>query len=532
MKKKFKLKSRKVALNLQRILITLTLFHLPIFALAQSPRFTSTPVENGVVDERYQYDITTKGWNFLKREIVLSDGKLPEGLKLKDFGDGTGVLKGTPKEGGNFPIELTVRFKNGDNEDDDSNDDRTVATSDKQKFTLKIAKKKATIKLDKMTTTYTGSPYTPDITTIPKGLKLTVTYNNKPNAPTDAGSYTLIATIDDKKYEGSIKGTLLIKKATAGVTLHDLDAVYDGTPKRASATTSPPNLDVKITYNNAATPPTAIGQYEVSAVITETNYKGSAKGTLVIRADESNNDGGNDGGFDDDDNNGDGGAGQDGRPVLSNLENEPIVYIQGDPPLPVSETVIINDYDDTHMYEAKILISKNYRAGEDQLHYDMLNDISGVFDPEKGLLTLSGVASRSNYEDAISNVKYNNLVMGETPILNKQITITVKDSLQYSAPVVRDVEIQIFHELDIVNAFTPNGDEVNDYWDFVNLDAYAAIAISVFDKNGKEVFRCLKEDCAWDGKYKGNLLPADVYFYAIDVNNGKRKYKGTVTILR
>jgi gliding motility-associated-like protein len=38
----------------------------------------------------------------------------------------------------------------------------------------------------------------------------------------------------------------------------------------------------------------------------------------------------------------------------------------------------------------------------------------------------------------------------------------------------------------------------------------------------------------WDGTYKGELLPADTYYYTIDLNLPFRKkvYKGAVTLLR
>ena len=89
-----------------------------------------------------------------------------------------------------------------------------------------------------------------------------------------------------------------------------------------------------------------------------------------------------------------------------------------------------------------------------------------------------------------------------------------------------------FPELSIVNAFTPNSDKVNDDWDFVNLQFYKEIKIAVFDENGSRVFDCGDKACKWDGKNKGRDLPAGPYFYSINLNGGKRTYRGTVTILK
>src|SRR6185503_10298695 len=66
------------------------------------------------------------------------------------------------------------------------------------------------------------------------------------------------------------------------VSLGGLAAVYDGTPKSATATTSPAGLSVTFTYNGSTTPPTNAGSFLVTATVSDPNYVGSASGTLVI----------------------------------------------------------------------------------------------------------------------------------------------------------------------------------------------------------------------------------------------------------
>ena len=74
----------------------------------------------------------------------------------------------------------------------------------------------------------------------------------------------------------------VIAKAAATVSLSDLSHTYDGTAKAATATTEPAGLGVVLTYNGTATAPTDAGSYTVAAVIDDTNYQGSASGSLVI----------------------------------------------------------------------------------------------------------------------------------------------------------------------------------------------------------------------------------------------------------
>ena len=74
----------------------------------------------------------------------------------------------------------------------------------------------------------------------------------------------------------------MISKATATVTLSGLAATYDATAKSATATTVPVGLSVSFTYNGSATAPTSAGTYAVVGTISDTNYQGSANGSLVI----------------------------------------------------------------------------------------------------------------------------------------------------------------------------------------------------------------------------------------------------------
>lgn len=96
-----------------------------------------------------------------------------------------------------------------------------------------------------------------------------------------AGTYTV--TVTDRG--GSLTtpaATLTVAKAVATVTLGALDARYDGTPKFASALTSPAGLPVTFTYDGTSTPPTDVGSHAVTATIEDPNYTGGASGTLVI----------------------------------------------------------------------------------------------------------------------------------------------------------------------------------------------------------------------------------------------------------
>jgi hypothetical protein len=152
--------------------------------------------------------------------------------------------------------------------------------------TLTVNKATATLTLGNLTHTYDGSPKSATVTSNPTDLTgISITYNGSPTPPTNAGNYLVVASLTNTNYEAANAiGTLVINKAAATITLADLEHTYDGSPKSASATTNPAGLSgLSITYNGSSTPPTNAGNYAVVATLTNTNYEApNASGTLVI----------------------------------------------------------------------------------------------------------------------------------------------------------------------------------------------------------------------------------------------------------
>jgi hypothetical protein len=148
--------------------------------------------------------------------------------------------------------------------------------------TLVISKGAGTVTLSSLSQTYDGAAKSATATTTPVGLTVSLTYGGSANAPTNAGSYTVIGTISDANYQGSATNTLVISKGAGTVTLGNLSQTYDGAAKSVSATTTPTNLTVNITYNGSANAPTNAGSYTVIGTITDANYQGGATNTLVI----------------------------------------------------------------------------------------------------------------------------------------------------------------------------------------------------------------------------------------------------------
>jgi gliding motility-associated-like protein len=88
--------------------------------------------------------------------------------------------------------------------------------------------------------------------------------------------------------------------------------------------------------------------------------------------------------------------------------------------------------------------------------------------------------------------------------------------------------------LTIPNAFTPNGDGLNDVFKPVLFGVYDYTFL-VFDRWGEQLFETHDYSQGWDGYYKGKLCPQASYIYKItfrnDVDNSYKVYSDSFVLL-
>jgi gliding motility-associated-like protein len=88
----------------------------------------------------------------------------------------------------------------------------------------------------------------------------------------------------------------------------------------------------------------------------------------------------------------------------------------------------------------------------------------------------------------------------------------------------------------VYSAFSPNGDQNNDYWHIDNIELYPDALVEVFNRWGDRVFSTKRYLNSWVGAWKGtfndNILPSATYYYVITLHNGEDPYVGTVTLVR
>ncbi|MBB6611582.1 HYR domain-containing protein [Pontibacter sp. Tf4] len=87
-------------------------------------------------------------------------------------------------------------------------------------------------------------------------------------------------------------------------------------------------------------------------------------------------------------------------------------------------------------------------------------------------------------------------------------------------------------KLKIVNAFSPNGDGINDTWSIPELRFYNNVEVEVFDRSGVRLFHSTNPEMTWDGRSANGQVLQGAFFYIVQVKDINLVKKGVVTILK
>ena len=85
--------------------------------------------------------------------------------------------------------------------------------------------------------------------------------------------------------------------------------------------------------------------------------------------------------------------------------------------------------------------------------------------------------------------------------------------------------------IEIPNTITPNGDNKNDTWN-LDFSKYKNANLKVFSRWGRIVMQTTELEIVWDGNAFGQPLPADTYYYVLELNDASLTQTGPIIILR
>jgi gliding motility-associated-like protein len=228
---------------------------------------------------------------------------------------------------------------------------------------------------------------------------------------------------------------------------------------------------------------------------------------------------------------------QNDAPIITFMESDTLSYEVGNEVAQYfTPSFEARDVDDDSLVSAEVGINRlTFKAGNDVLEFTNTKNITGVYDNQIGILSLTGKAPVEEYVQAIRSVKYNYVNLTDLILDTRRIYVTLSDGKALSEPKDRIVQLVYkFIKLDIPNGFTPNGDRANDYWKITSpgIEQFSEAEIRVFNKRGQLVFEAKGFENPWDGTRNGEVLPVDTYYYTIDLKYNKIVYRGVVTILR
>jgi gliding motility-associated-like protein len=114
------------------------------------------------------------------------------------------------------------------------------------------------------------------------------------------------------------------------------------------------------------------------------------------------------------------------------------------------------------------------------------------------------------------------------------VTLAIENVYGCRDTTQKYVNIKPIYAIWIPNAFTPDGDFKNDFF-YVDGYGIKELKVMIFDRWGLKLYDEIGVDQSWDGTYKGNLVPTDVYVYKIrakDIFDEWHDYIGKVSVIK
>lgn len=124
-----------------------------------------------------------------------------------------------------------------------------------------------------------------------------------------------------------------------------------------------------------------------------------------------------------------------------------------------------------------------------------------------------------------------------TPVAQPEgpITYTVTGYNEYGCYASVAVHIDLNEVLFIPNAFSPNGDGLNDEFNLGSYGYHKLTVFRIYNRWGEEVFSTTNPRQGWRGNHKGKPADAGTYHYYISLFNTKEEeqiFKGDITLIR
>ncbi|KQK27269.1 chromophore lyase [Chryseobacterium aquaticum] len=161
--------------------------------------------------------------------------------------------------------------------------------------------------------------------------------------------------------------------------------------------------------------------------------------------------------------------------------------------------------------------------------YASQQPIIASLDITNNTITVTASGGTAPYQYSIDGITwqnsniFNNLPRGENKIY-------LKDSFDCN-PIIVQVTVP-----NLINAITPNGDNVNDVLDYTSLAYKKDLVFTIYNRYGNKIYEGDKmRNYKWDGTSSGKKIGTGTYWYTIswtenDANRTQTKYSGWILV--
>ena len=180
--------------------------------------------------------------------------------------------------------------------------------------------------------------------------------------------------------------------------------------------------------------------------------------------------------------------------------------------------------------------SRNIRVTVEPLPAFTIHDPFPVYRP--ATINLAKTIVAQNSQDIVYSYWKDTLTTLALPLpelIDKTGTYFIKGSSAAAAECATTHPVKVLIRDPVItppNAFTPNGDGVNDEWLIPQLAFYPECIVEIFNRSGRLMFRSYGYNKPWDGKLDGKDLPVAAYYYVIKLNKELPSYSGSITIIK
>jgi gliding motility-associated-like protein len=166
-----------------------------------------------------------------------------------------------------------------------------------------------------------------------------------------------------------------------------------------------------------------------------------------------------------------------------------------------------------------------------------------TFSPEQNSIESSQVQFTANVENTTDyywDFGDNQQSVSQNPIHrysaegNYNVALVISNGGGCTDTIIQNIAISPFDFIRIPNAFTPNGDGVDDTFGALYAGEVDFIEMNIFNEWGNLIFNSNNIDKRWDGNKNEKPQPTGTYVYVIKYNeNGSEQVlKGTLTLIR